>query len=201
MSSDLRKKYQMILSHEEQFAYALARNVVEKPEASAWMIVVPILFVHHFMMIKEYKIGVRTFAESILSTKQKALNKAYIETESGKKVRYEIEDYFPEVSLITTEEIILAQKEIQVINVLEDHYRAMLVKHGNTFEEWVRKVYPGPEKYRKFLDRLAEREKKVIQYLMDNFHRSEESRKVARKIEQHCDELRKQELRIFFQQK
>ncbi len=199
MSSDLIRKYEMILSHEEQFAYALARNVVEKPEASAWMILIPILFVHHFMIIKHYKIGVRTFAESILSTKQKALDKAYIEAESGKKVSYDVEDYFPQVSLATSEETILAQKEIKVIKILEDHYRPMLLKHGNTLVELIRKVYPGPEAYRYFLKRLAYKEKEVILYLMDNFHRSEDSRIVARKIEHYCEVLRKEELRLFFQ--
>ncbi len=198
MNPDLKNKYEMILIHEEQFAYTLAKNVVKKPETSVWMILIPILFVHHMMKITQYKTGVRTFAENILSTKQKALDKAFKEAESGKKISYEIEDYFPEVSLVSAEEKSLAQKQIQAIKIMEDHYLAMLEKQGDTLEDLIRRVYPGPGEYRNYLNRLAEMEKDINQYLLDNFHSSEESRIVARKIEEQCQELREEEIKFFF---
>lgn len=199
MTSDLRKKHEMILRHEEQFAYTLAKNVVKKPEASAWMILIPILFVHHIMKINQYKAGVKTFAENILGTKQKALDKAYLEAESGKKVNYEIEDYFSQVSLVADEEKILAQKQVRAIRIMEEHYLAMLNVQGDALEDLIRGVYSNQKEYRGYLRRLAEAEKEVNQYLMDNFHSSQESRIVVRKIEEENEALREEELKFFFQ--
>ena len=199
MTSDLRKKYEMILRHEEQFAYTLAKKVVKKPEASAWMILIPILFVHHIMKINQYKAGVKTFAENILGTKQKALDKAYLEAESGKKVNYEVEDYFSQVSLVADEEKILAQKQVRAIRIMEEHYLAMLNVQGDALEDLIRGVYSNQKEYRQYLSRLAETEKEVNQYLMDNFHSSQESRIVVRKIEEENEALREEELKFFFQ--
>ena len=72
MPIDLDQKYEIIYAHEEQFAYALAGRVVKKPEASVWMILIPILFIHHAYKINQYKEGVKSFAKGILAAKKKS---------------------------------------------------------------------------------------------------------------------------------
>jgi hypothetical protein len=38
------QSYQLLWDHEHQFAYAVAKQVLQKPGISAWLIFIPILF-------------------------------------------------------------------------------------------------------------------------------------------------------------
>ena len=72
----LDRKYALIWSHEEQFAYRLGQEVIDKPVVSVWMIILPVLLVHHMQRVTAYKNAVRGFAQGILEPRQKALDKA-----------------------------------------------------------------------------------------------------------------------------
>lgn len=199
MSLNLKEKYHTILAHEEQFAYRLAKDVVKKPEVSVWMILLPVLFVHHMMQLSQYKAGVQTFAQNILGTKRKALDKAFEEAESGKSVPYGMEEYFPQVSLTTTEEKTLAEKQIKMIRIMEEHYLALLHQPGQNLEDLVRGVYDSSGSYRYYLNKLTDAENEANQYLSEHFHKADESRTVLKKIQEQCEVLREEELRFFFQ--
>ena len=198
MSRDLKEKYDIIYGYEQQFAFRLAQEVLKKPETSVWMILIPVLFIHHVTKIKEYKANVRSFAKNILSTRQKALDKAYREAEAGKSISYAVEDYFPDVTLVSKKDKILAEKQIRVIRAMEEHYLGMLKIPGKTLEELIRGVYRDSREYRRYLDRLTEAEMEVSRYLMEHFHVTEEARAVARNIECRCEELRELEVKFFF---
>ena len=51
MTLSLKDKYDLIHAHEVRFAYNLAKEVVKKPEVSVWMILIPVLFVHHMFRV------------------------------------------------------------------------------------------------------------------------------------------------------
>lgn len=198
MSTDLKEKYDIIFGYEQQFAFRLAKDVLKKPETSVWMILIPILFVHHMFKAKEYRENVRSFARNIFSTRQKALDKAYREAETGRSISYGVDDYFPDVTLVSKEDKVLAEKQIRVIRAMEDHYLAMLKWPGKTLEELIRGVYRGEGEYRRYLERLTEAEIEVSRYLMEHFHVTEEKRTVARSIESRSAELRELEVKFFF---
>ncbi len=198
MPLNLQEKYDAIHAQEEQFAYRLAKDVVKKPEASAWMILVPILFVHHVMKIGDYKEGVRSFAKNILSSKEKALNMAHLELQSGTAQSGSSQDYFSDVKLDTSEEKVLAEKQVKVIQFLQKHYLNMLNQSGNTFEELIRGAYKTAGEYRRFLNDLTKLERDANQYLADNFQKDEEYIIILRKIEEQTEALREEELSFFF---
>jgi len=121
LSLSLREKYDIILAHERQFAYRLAKDVVKKPEVSVWMILLPVLFVHHMMKMTQYKTGIHTFASNILGTKTKALDKALQDIETGEIQDYSAAEYFPQVPLESATEQALAVKQIAILKLMEKH--------------------------------------------------------------------------------
>lgn len=198
MSLDLDEKYEIIYAHDEAFAYALAGRIVKKPEVSVWMILIPILFIHHAQRIKEYKEGVKSFANGILSAKTKALDKAYRDAADGIELSYGPGDYFPETELTTAHEQTLAQKQIRVIEVMEAHYKALLLTEGDTLGELIRNVYGRSGRYRDYFNRLMRAEKDLNRYLVENVHANDESAAVVSEIEKNSDALREEEISYFF---
>lgn len=198
MPLSLDEKYEIIYSHEENFAYALAKRVVKKPEVSVWMILIPILFIHHAHKINQYKTGVKQFAGGILSSKKKALDKSYKEVSTGEELNYGTDDYFPDVELKTLHERALGQKQAKVIRIMESHYKALFNTEGESMTELLRKAYGGTGDYRHYLNRMYEAEKELNRYLVENVHTNGDSIAVVRQIEKSCQELREEELKAFF---
>lgn len=198
MVLSLKEKYDLIHSNDVRFAYRLAGDVVKKPETSVWMILLPILFVHHMFRVSQYKKSARSFAENILEPRQKALDKAYKEAAAGKSIFYTLDDYFPGVALSSKQEKILADRQIRVMRVLNEHYLAMLQAQGNSLKELIRSVYRSSGEYRRFLDRLTDSEKELNRYILEHFHSNEESRLVVKDMEKQCAILRKAEMTLFF---
>lgn len=199
MSLSLREKYDTILTHERQFAYRLAKDVVKKPEVSVWMILLPVLFVHHMMKMTQYKTGIHTFANNILGTKMKALDKVLQDIETGAIQNYGPAEYFPDVPLESKQEIELADRQIRVLSLMEKHYRTLLEQSGNALEDLVRGAYGSSGAYRFYLNKLAEAEDEINRHLRENFHTSEESGSVMNRIEERIAEMREEEMRFFFQ--
>ena len=198
MSLNLDEKYEIIYMHEEDFAYALAKKVVKKPEVSAWMFLVPILFIHHAYKINQYKAGVKGFAKGIMASKRKALDKVYKEVSSGEKLLYETEDYFPDVELKTLHDKALAQKQEKVIRIMESHFNALLSIEGESMAELLRNAYGSPAQYRQYFDKLTEVEKILNQYLIESVYTNGEATEVVREIEKNCETLREEEVQYFF---
>jgi hypothetical protein len=199
LSLSLREKYDIILAHERQFAYRLAKDVVKKPEVSVWMILLPVLFVHHMMKMTQYKTGIHTFASNILGTKTKALDKALQDIETGEIQDYSAAEYFPQVPLESATEQALAVKQIAILKLMEKHYRTLLEQPGGALEDLVRGAYGSSGAYRYYLNKLAEAEDETNRHLRENFHTSEESGAVMSRIEERMAEMREEEMRFFFQ--
>ncbi len=197
--AELGQKYEVILSYEEHFAYRLGREVIEKPAASVWMILLPILFVHHAQRISRYKAGVRSFARGILDSKQKALDMAVEDVESGSEEPCRQEDLFPEITSSAPEkDRMLVEKQVRVIRLQQRHYRRMLKAGGESYAQLLRSAYPHATQYRRFLESLSAAEQELNRYLIENVHTDEASRVVVKKIERCCSEFREKEVRSFF---
>ncbi len=194
MHLSLKEKYDLILAHEERFAYRLGMEVIQKPEVSVWMILIPLLLLHHMIKINQYKTDIRSFAEKIMIPKKKALDKAYDEAATGRKIRYQVRDYFSGMALNSEQDKVLAEKQVRVIQVMEAHYSALLKTSGQSFEEIFKKVYRNRSRYRNYLSDLEKKEKALNEFIQNNIHTSAESREVIREIEKSCRRLREEEL-------
>lgn len=198
MALSIKEKYDLIYSHEEQFAYRLGKEIIKKPEVSVWMILLPVLFVHHMYRVNQYKAGIKSFAQGILDPREKALSRAYNEVSAGKEISYEVKDYFPGVDLSVGKQKKLAEKQVAVIRIMEPHYFALLQSSGQSFEELFRKVYPTQGDYRLYLNKLEKTEDELYEYLNRKVHKTDESRQVIKNMRKCSQRLREDELEHFF---
>lgn len=198
MSLSLKEKYSVIYSYDEQFAYRLGKEIINKPEVSVWMILLPVLFVHHMYKVNQYKAGIKSFAQGILDPKEKALSKSYNEVSAGKEIPYEVKDYFPGIDLSAEKQIKLAEKQVGVIRVMEKHYFALLNSQGQSFEELFRKVYPTQGEYRLYLNKLEKSEDELYEYLNRKVHKTDASRQVIKDIRRLSQKMHKDEIDHFF---
>ena len=78
------KKY-LIYQEERKFAFAVASHVIDKPQLSLWMILIPVIFVYHFYRLKKYADGRKEFAHNFMITRERALNETEAAIESDRK--------------------------------------------------------------------------------------------------------------------
>lgn len=200
MSSAPNTPYTIVHDYEEQFAYRLGREVLHKPETSVWMIIIPILFVHHMYRVNKYKTGVRSFANGIMAPRKKALDKAFEEvSEQETNSILPAEAYFPELETLSDYDPILLDKQVQVINIFKKHYRNLLPVYGDTYAEILHKAYPKARNYREFIHEVNQGEYELNQYLADHIHDSKESRDVVQRMQERCVQLREEEIRFFYE--
>ncbi len=198
MALSLKEKYDVIYSYEEQFAYRLGKEIIQKPEISVWMILLPVLFVHHMYKVNLYKAGIKSFAQGILDPREKALSKAYNDVSAGKETAYEVKDYFPDIDLGAEKQTKLAEKQVAVIRGMEKHYFNLLKSPGQNFEELFRKAYPTQGDYRLYLNRMEKPEGDLYDYLNRKVHKDDVSRKVIKDIRKFSQKMHEDELRHFF---
>ncbi|MFO7931816.1 MAG: NF038143 family protein [Thermodesulfobacteriota bacterium] len=196
--ADLEKKYGAILKYEEQFAYTLGREVIDKPEASVWMILLPVLFVHHAYRVNRYKEAVRSFARGILDSRQRALDMARRQIESGGREEIRGEDFFSELDSASESDRMLAEKQLEVIRIQHEHYLRLLSASGDNYGDLIRNAYKEAMYYREFVDRLTAAEQDLNRYLTENVHKDEGSRAVVQRMEDFCADLRGREVKSFF---
>lgn len=196
MNPSLRQKYEAILSKEEHFAYELAKQVIEKPKASVWLIFLPVLFVFYAQRIQKYKAGSRLFANGYLRTKIIALDAAVKEAESG---------LYPEkiMAAVTPaadppEKAKMREKQREEVDILRQHYLLLFRSTGNSFSELLRNAYQTSGAYRSFLNRLRRAEHGVNQEVVDSIQSSPEAREVVARMEKLSEQLREEELREIY---
>ncbi|MFW5975207.1 MAG: NF038143 family protein [Desulfosalsimonas sp.] len=195
---DLEKKYELILNYEEQFAYTLGREVIDKPEASVWMILLPVLFVHHAYRVNRYKEAVRSFARGILDSRQRALDMARRQIESGAREEIRGEDFFSELDSASERDLVLAEKQLEVIRIQQEHYLRLLDAPGDNYGDLIRNAYNEAGQYREYVSRLTAAEQELNRYLSENVHTDEDSRAVVQRMEDLCADLRGREVKSFF---
>ena len=196
--SELDRRYALIWSHEEQFAYRLGQEVIDKPVVSVWMIILPVLLVHHMQRVTSYKNAVQAFARGILDPRLKALDKARQDVESGESRDCGFEEYFSSLEGVSAQDRSLADKQVRVMQILQDHYRKLLRAGRASYQGLLEEVYPDREQYRGFLDRLTVAEQELNRYLTEHVHTTEDSRAVVQRMETYCKELHRKELECFF---
>ena len=70
------EKKEIVARHERRFAGELTESVLEKPELSVWMILIPFLFIVFMQRQQKFKQLGDTFLRGLLYTKNHALEAA-----------------------------------------------------------------------------------------------------------------------------
>jgi hypothetical protein len=116
---------------------------------------------------------------------------------AGERFNYGLNAYFPEHEL-SGQNRELAERQMQVLKIMEGHYLKLLEAEGDKLQELVKNAYQSPEQFRSFLDRLEKSEIELNDYLLQEVHTSEESRLVVRQVESQSAQLREEEISLFF---
>ena len=143
----------LILAGEKQFAARVSALVIDKPRLDVWMILIPVFFIFYFWQLKRYARGRRTFAEKFLITRERALDEALRSAETGKD---------PDAGTVVQAADIpdeVRKDYRRWVTFLVDHYRDLILAHGDTYPALIRSAYKSRSNYLLFLNRLNQVER------------------------------------------
>lgn len=156
--------YEIIRKWERSQAGAIAVMVVPPHRISVWDVMIPVVFILNYMRTKERR-GI--FVENHLYTKMLALDGAW-EVCGNRCDREEalagIRDKTEQVLAADTQGLYskdIREKQMAEIALLLDHYVRLMQAGGSDYAELVRRAYPDPEDFRRFLNRLEDAEAAV----------------------------------------
>jgi hypothetical protein len=197
MSQPLAENYHLIRGQGESFAFSLARQVIAKPQPSAWIIFLPFLVVYYLYLIRKYKSSIRSFARDIMHFKFLVLEGALEEARTG---------VFPHESITAgfrnsgPEEMAreVSEKKTEEMEILRQHYLLLLGSDGKTYPELLRKAYGTAGNYRFFLNQLFKAEKAVYEAVIQAAHPTPEANEVVALMKKASEKLRELELKAIF---
>ena len=164
MISDLKKKYNVILSHETAVARSVALATIKPRPFSVWEVLIPIIFIFGYMRSKENR---EVFAQNVLFTKKMALQAAFDMFKKGRTRETEME----QIRSKTREMIAtipggiysdaIRHEQLKEIELLIDHYGRLLNSEGEDYDSLVFDAYRTPQRLSEFFGRLQEAEESV----------------------------------------
>lgn len=196
-TAGIEEKYDILKEKERVRAFALARSVIQRPEISLWMILLPILFIFHAFQIQKYKNGMQAFADNIVRTKFRALDFAKETLIEKKAPEMDVESCFPALDMKDEVMRRVCEKQTEEIRILYRHYRALLEAEGSDYESLLKNVYTDSGKYLVFLNSLEKAEEEVNKYVVRHFQTSDAALEVMKKMAKSLHDLRKGDLEVF----
>jgi len=183
----------MILRHERQFAEALARNVIEKPRVSVWMILIPILFVYYMYRHSRYVEGKKQFIDHYCMSRENAMREILA---AGEERR------LPDTAgLAAANGVPEGVQPLlrEVLEVLIAHFSSLLRAEGETMDDLLRSAYGSGTDYLLVMNRLNAAERKLYDALSVRMEGEQEGvNAIVLSIETNSERLRREEAaRIF----
>ena len=182
----LKKRW--IAEQERSFAWDLARNVIDIPGLSIWMVLIPIILVYHIFRHNHAVKGRSAFVEHYMLSRNRCLEEA---------CQAIAEQRMPDVDSVTARAVDLPDAARPAyrawITVLMRHYSDLLQAQGADFSGLVRGAYRNRSNFLLFLNQLNRLEKDLNSAL--NVHLSETTADVGEtilRIEAAAAELRRQ---------
>jgi hypothetical protein len=191
--SELKEKSALILEQEKEFALTLAAQVLNKPQLSLWMILIPIFFVFHFNDLSKYKSGLKIFADNYIIEKKRALNEAVETVNKDREPDIRGLAGLPNMNSATRE------KHEHLMTVLVEHYTIMLNSEGEDFSSLIRSAYGSLTDYLLFLNRLNKAEKEINRALKPDIKGpGEEINDIVSRMESMSEKLRRESAENIF---
>jgi hypothetical protein len=162
--SDLKKKYDMILSRETAIARAVALATIKPRPFSVWEVLIPIIFIFGYMKSKETR---EVFAQNVLFTKKMALQAAFDMLKKGhtretemERIRSKTREMIASIpgGIYSAE---IRQEQLKEIDLLIDHYGRLLNSEGDDYDSLVFNAYRTPQQLTDFFERLQKAEESV----------------------------------------
>lgn len=151
--ADFDRKYAIIMEHEKEFAHMLASRVLDRPQLSLWMILIPIIFVFYFFQLQKFSTGRSSFAGHYLVSRKRALDEALRAVKS---------DTNPDITMLASLSDVphdTRPQQAKVISILVDHYRTLLQSDGDDIAYLITSAYGNLTGFLLFLNSLSNAEK------------------------------------------
>jgi len=192
------KKYDIILSAEDAFARAVALGVLVKRPLTVWHYLIPGMFIIDFLKRSS---EMRKYSKHFLFPRKLAIDAAQ-DINNGEdkdkrlsRVEEEIKEWLNSLELFSQS---LNQSQMEVVNVLIDHYCKLLNAEGDSFHSLIKNAWNSRENYEAYLCRLASVEKEVDQAIGEELGETEVLRERLLAEQQQVEKLRKKDLDIIF---
>lgn len=185
------EKKELILNHEIAFAAHLARQVVQKPKLSVWMILIPIIFVFYFYQLQRYSEGRTKFIEHYLMSRRRVLDEAAMLVTSGAK---------PDIARLAAQSDVPEDArgfQAEVLTLLVEHFANLLRSDGEDFDALVRSAYRARTNYLLVMNRLNQAEKAVYTAVVSHLE-EEAAGTVVKTIETASETYRREEAERIF---
>ncbi len=152
-------KYDLVLSHEDSFARAVATGVIVRRPITIWDFLVPFMFVFRVLTMKK---ETETFATNFLFLRKLALgaasdiNKGEDRRNRIARIEGETRDRLISQKLYSGR---LHQGQMAQVNLLIDHYSKLLNAEGKNYDSLVKNAYQTRSNYQTFQHQLTLAEK------------------------------------------
>ena len=187
------QKKDWIAAHEQRLANFVAAKVIDKPELSIWMILIPVIFVYFFYRLRKVTDGRKEFAYNFMITRRRALDAAYDGLESG---------HSPDpnqLCRISSSPAETYREYAEWLKLLLRHYKNLMQADGNSMEELIRSVYHTRANYLLFLHQLHRAEKQFNAALAPHLGDSiKEVKTIVKVMESQSEAYRREEAEEIF---
>lgn len=192
--TDYTDKLNLILGYEKQFAARLGSRVLNKPQLSTWMILIPFIFVFYFNDLSKYKKGLKEFADNYLISRKKAAYEALNALEENRKPA--TDDMGMKAGLKHR----AADAYSHLMAVLASHYTLLLKAEAPTYESLVRSAYKGRRMdFLLFVNQLNTVEKTLNKALAPTIKKDQEGVDATiKKMETGSEILRREDVKAIF---
>lgn len=191
--ADLREKYFAILENEKEFTAHVAREVIDKPQLSLWMILIPVFFVFYYFQFKRYRDGVKIFKKEFIKTRKRVLEAVYQTMEDDRQVNIE--------KLVAASD---APEQARPaygawVNELVVFYRSLMEAEGNDYRSLVQSCYREQSNFLIALNRLNTIERNLHRALLPHLENPDEqtTSTVASIEKSSADFRRNQAMKVF----
>jgi hypothetical protein len=194
----MQKKYNTILSAEEDFARAVALGVIVKRPLTVWHYLIPGMFIIDFL-----KRGseIRRYSEHFLFPRKVALNAAQNicigkkRDETVSRVTEIIKGWLNSLKLYSTD---LHKSQMEVVDLLIDHYIKLFHIESDNYYTLIKNAYSKQNNYEAYLSRLASAEGKVDRAIIDTLGETRVLRERLAAEQRQVETMRKKYVEIIF---
>jgi hypothetical protein len=198
MLKELEKRYDIILSAEEEFARGVALGVLVKRPITPWHILIPGMFILDFLRRSS---EIKKYSNLFLFPRKLALALA-LDTSKGEEMKNRISRAEEEIrQWLTSLQLYsggLHREQMEVIRLLFDHYSKLLNAEGQSYHFLVRNAYKTRQNYEAYLHQLASVEKRVDQAIAEIREETQDIWGRLQSEQVQVEELRKKEVEIIF---
>ena len=193
-----KRKYDIIVSAEEDFARAVALGVIVKRPVSAWHVLIPGMFILDFLRRSS---EIRRYTSLFLFPRKLALDVAQEASKGGdrkagfSRTEEKVRGWLTSLKLSSSS---LHRRQMEAINVLIDHYSKLLDADGNSYHSLVTKAYKTRQNYEAFLSQLASVEKAIDRSIAETLGETQDVWGRLQAEETQVGELRQKEVDKIF---